>query len=77
MNNIDAFNWTKEKAKTVADPFGDGDIAAGLARLLKRAVSDKSEASAAQVEALKRAIATFDKDATIKTTDEAKPKAAA
>lgn len=76
-NHIEAFNWTKEKAKSVVDPFSDADIAAGLSRLLKRATSDKSEASASQVEALKRAIAAFDRDATVKTTDDAKPKAAA
>lgn len=65
VNNIDAFNWTKEKAKTVADPFGDASVAEGLSRLLKRANGDKSAVSAAQVEALKAAIVAFNKSATV------------
>ena len=76
QNNISAFNWAKKKAEKLVDPFSDEDIAKKLYAILIKATGDKSAASPAQVEALKKAIAAFDLAATVTTKDATEKKAA-
>jgi len=65
LNAVHRFNWTKQRAESIKNPFDDADLAASLARILKRATADDAEVSATQLEALKHAIKAFEKEATV------------
>lgn len=69
QENTEAFNWMKKRAASTRDPFGDDDIAKRLAGILRQATAENSVASPSQVKALQDAIALFDREAVVKTTD--------